>query len=155
MENPGYLNARAAMLAAGLEVIPAPVDREGLDISRADQRTAAARLVYITPSHQFPLCVTMSLARRLQLLEWARRQDAWIIEDDYDSEFRFSGRPLAALQGLDLHQQVVYIGTFAKTLAPGLRTAYLVVPERLIDACAKAIRYTGQQPPPANPGRVG
>ena len=100
-----------------------------------------AKAVYVTPSHQFPLGVTMTMRRRLALLDWARRNDAWIIEDDYDSEFRYAGPPLTALQGMDGAGRVAYVGTFSKVLFPGLRTGYLVAPEPLLDAvwrCAPA-----------------
>jgi GntR family transcriptional regulator/MocR family aminotransferase len=100
-----------------------------------------ARLAYVTPSHQFPLGVTMGLERRLALLRWAERADAWIIEDDYDSEFRYVGRPLAALQGLDDGGRVLYIGTFNKVMFPSLRLAYMVVPSDLVDAFSSARRW--------------
>src|SRR5262249_26434877 len=102
-------------------------------------------LVYVTPSHQFPLGVTMSLARRLKLLAWAARVGAWVLEDDFDSEFRYAGRPVAAMQGLDAAGRVVYLGTFSKTLFPALRVGYLVVPVALVDAFTVAVRLTGHQ----------
>jgi len=133
MEDPGYHGARAPFLAAGAKIIPVPLDEEGLDVTRAEELSPQARLAFVTPSHQFPLGMTMSLTRRLRLLEWASRVGAWIIEDDYDSEFRYSGRPLAALQGLDHDGRVIYIGTFSKVLFPSLRLGYLVVPPNLVD----------------------
>jgi GntR family transcriptional regulator/MocR family aminotransferase len=140
-EDPGYLGARAALTSAGSELVPVPVDREGLNIAQAIAQCSAARLAYITPSHQFPLGVTMSLSRRLALIEWAQRADAWILEDDYDSEYRYTGRPLPALQGLDTENRTVYLGTLSKTLFPSLRLGYLVVPDDLVDTfiAAKAV----------------
>jgi GntR family transcriptional regulator/MocR family aminotransferase len=134
IEDPGYMGARGALASAGAELVPVPVDGEGLDLSQAAARCPAARLVYITPSHQFPLGVTMSLSRRLALLEWAQRTGAWIVEDDYDSEYRYTGRPLPALQGLDAEDRTVYVGTMSKTLFPSLRLGYLVVPADLAHA---------------------
>ena len=119
-EEPCYLEARGAFEAAGANIIPVPVDGEGIDIAGVPAAGARAKLVYVTPSHQYPLGVTMSLSRRLALIEWARSADAWIIEDDYNSEFRYAGRPLAALQGLDPAGRVIYIGTFSKTIFPSL-----------------------------------
>ncbi|MCG8352256.1 MAG: PLP-dependent aminotransferase family protein [Chloroflexales bacterium] len=138
MEDPGYLGARGALRAAGAEVIPVPLDAEGLDVVAGNARNAAVRLVYITPSHQYPTGVTMSLTRRLALLEWATHHDAWIIEDDYDSEYRYAGRPLAALQGLDRTGRVIYLGTFSKVLCPAIRLGYLVAPPDLVDAFVAA-----------------
>jgi len=140
-EDPGYRGARAALTSAGSEMVPVPVDKEGLNIAQAIARCPTARLVYITPSHQFPLGVTMSLSRRLALIEWAHRAGAWILEDDYDSEYRYTGRPLPALQGLDAENRTVYLGTLSKTLFPSLRLGYLVVPEDLVDSfiVAKAV----------------
>jgi len=107
IEDPGYPGARGALLAAGARVVPVPVDGDGLDVDRAMRVASDARLAYVTPSHQYPLGVTMSLARRLALLEWARARRAWIVEDDYDSEYRYTGRPLASLQGVDRGGRVI------------------------------------------------
>ena len=115
-------------------MISVPVDEEGFDLANALQRGGKARLVYVTPSHQFPLGVTMSLSRRLMLLEWARRAGALIIEDDYNSEFRYAGRPLASLQGLDEDGRVIYVGTFSKTIFPSMRLGCIVVPKGLTEA---------------------
>jgi GntR family transcriptional regulator/MocR family aminotransferase len=131
MEDPGYLGARGAFLGANAHIIPVPVDNEGLVVETGIARAPQARLVYLTPSHQFPLGVTMSLARRLALLDWAKRTGSYILEDDYDSEYRFAGRPLAALQGLDNADRVIYIGTFSKVLFPALRIGYLILPTAL------------------------
>ncbi len=138
IEDPGFHGARAALLAAGARLIPVPVDREGLDVEAGIRRGSKARVVYLTPSHQFPLGATLSLARRVALLKWASKARAWILEDDYDSEFRFGGRPLASLQGLDGEGRVIYIGTFSKVLFPSLRLGYIVAPTDLIDAFVKA-----------------
>ncbi len=134
MENPGYRGLTAALTSAGARVVRAPVDAEGLDVARARAATPHPRLLAVTPSHQFPLGVTMSLARRLDLLAWAREAGFWILEDDYDSEYRYRGRPLAALQGLDGGGRVIYAGTFSKVMFPALRLGYLVVPEPLVEA---------------------
>lgn len=132
IEDPGYEGAQGALLAAGARLVPVPVDREGIDVEAGRRLCQDARLAVVTPSHQFPTGVTMSLSRRLALLEWAWAAQAWIIEDDYDSEYRFSGRPLEALQGLDNARRVVYIGTFSKVLFPSLRLGYLVAPPELL-----------------------
>ena len=133
MEDPGYSGARGAFIGAGAQVLPVPVDHEGLVVKVGIARAPQARLVYTTPSHQFPLGVTMSLARRLGLLEWANRANAYILEDDYDSEYRFAGRPLVALQGQDDAERVIYIGTFSKVLFPALRIGYLILPPPLVE----------------------
>jgi len=137
MEEPGYPGAQLALSMAGARLTPVPVDQEGMDISQGIHRCPDARAVYITPSHQFPLGTTLSAARRLALLNWAARSGAWIVEDDYDSEFRFGGHPVPALQGLDADGRVIYIGTFSKVLFPALRLGYLVLPRDLTEAfCA-------------------
>ncbi len=138
IENPGYIGARGALLSAGARLIPVPVDAEGLDVAAGISREPQARLAVVTPSHQATLGVTMSLARRLALLAWAKQHRAWILEDDYDSEYRFAGRPLAALQGLDDAGRVLYIGTFSKVLFPTLRLGYLVAPPALVKALLAA-----------------
>ena len=138
LEEPGYLGARAALLSAGARIVPVPVDAQGLDVSRGIQRAPAARLIALAPSHHYPLGVTLSLPRRLLLLRHAARARAVILEDDYDSEFRHGGRPLMALQGLDERGCVVYVGTFSKSLFPGLRLGFLIAPPPLVDAFAAA-----------------
>ncbi|WP_437876961.1 PLP-dependent aminotransferase family protein [Sorangium sp. So ce513] len=138
VEDPGYTAARGALVALGAVPVPVPVDDEGLDVTAGVRRAASARLAVVTPSHQFPLGVTMSLGRRLALLDWARSAGGWVFEDDYDSEFRYAGRPLAALQGLSPDARVIYAGTFSKVLWPSLRLGYLVVPEGLVDAFVAA-----------------
>lgn len=134
IENPAYPGARAAFAAAGAQLIPVPLDDQGISVKDGLALAGSAGLVYVTPSHQFPLGITMSAARRLELLSWARHAGAWVIEDDYDSEFRYASRPLASLQGLDGGERVIYVGTFSKTLFPSLRLGYLVLPTALVDA---------------------
>jgi GntR family transcriptional regulator / MocR family aminotransferase len=137
LEDPGYLAARALFQCAGARVMPVQVDDEGLDVSRGIARAPGARLAYVAPSHQFPLGVTMSLPRRLALLDWAR-SGRWILEDDYDGEFRYGGRALASLQGLDDANRVLYMGTFSKTMFPSLRLGYIVVPPDLVELFTEA-----------------
>ena len=133
IEEPGYFGAHRAFRAVGAELVPVPVDEEGLNVAALRRRGARVRAVYVTPSHQYPLGVTMSAARRFALLEWAAQQKAWILEDDYDSEFRYISRPVAALQGMDAHDRVIYVGTFSKALCPGVRLGYVVLPAELWD----------------------
>lgn len=147
IEDPGYPGARAALQGAGAVLAPVPVDAEGIVVQAGEREAPGARLAYVTPSFQFPLGVTMSLGRRLALLDWARRAGAWVLEDDYDSEFRYAGPPLAALAGLDAVGQVIYMGTFSKVLFPALRLGYLVVPPAAIDAFAQARALAGRHAP--------
>lgn len=144
IEEPGYPGARDALRSAGAVLAPTPLDGEGLCV---DQLDADARLVYVTPSYQFPLGVTLSGPRRLQLLQWAAQHDACVIEDDYDSEYRYGGRPLSCMQGIDQQGRVAYVGTFSKVMFPALRLGYMVVPRHLATACAAALRKTGQDAP--------
>jgi GntR family transcriptional regulator / MocR family aminotransferase len=132
IEEPHYPGARQVFLAAGARLIPVPVDAEGLDVRALPEATAQARLVYVTPSHQFPSGAIMSLTRRLALLAWAERHGAYILEDDYDSEFRYAGQPVEAMQGLDRSGRVIYVGTFSKVLFPALRLGYVVLPTPLV-----------------------
>jgi GntR family transcriptional regulator/MocR family aminotransferase len=150
IEDPGYLGARDIFAATGARFIPVPIDKEGFDLQTARKRSRKARLVYVTPSYQYPLGVTMSLTRRLNLLGWAREMDAFIIEDDYNSEYRYSGRPLASLQGLDRDGRVIYLGTFSKTIFPALRLGYLVVPTDLVEVFAAARALTDLHSPLIN-----
>jgi len=147
IEEPGYAGARAALLGAGARIEPIPVDTEGLDVAEGEARCPNARLAYITPSCQFPLGATLSFARRLRLLDWAERAGAFVIEDDYDSEYRYRGRPIAAVQGIDANGRVAYVGTFSKTMFPALRVGYVIAPEGLAAAFAHAVRNTGQSVP--------
>jgi GntR family transcriptional regulator / MocR family aminotransferase len=147
VEDPGYLGARGALRAAGVRSIPVPVDSGGLSVVEGEKRAPEARLACVTPSHQYPLGMTMPLSRRTSLLAWARRHRAWIVEDDYDSEFRYSGRPLQALQGLDPIGCVIYTGTFSKVLFPSLRLGYMVMPESLLDTFVSARALVDRHPP--------
>ncbi|HET6596798.1 MAG TPA: PLP-dependent aminotransferase family protein [Anaerolineales bacterium] len=147
MEDPGYLKARGAFLGSGANIIPVPVDQEGLVVEAGVARAPGARLAYLTPSHQFPLGVTLSLARRLALLDWAKRADAYILEDDYDSEYHYTRRPLPALQGLDHDGRVIYIGTFSKVLFPALRIGYLILPPPLVEAFRTVRNLIDTHPP--------
>jgi len=148
LEDPGYIGVRGALIGAGATVIPVPVDEEGLIVTAGEARCANAHMAYVTPSHQYPLGVVMSLKRRLALLEWADRAGARVLEDDYDSEYRYRGRPLASLQGLDTKGQVIYMGTFSKVLFPALRLGYLVVPPDLADAFSTARALADRHSPP-------
>ncbi len=132
MEDPGYRGARQALAVSAASVVPIPVDREGIHVASLARLGARAKLAYVTPSHQYPLGVSLGVSRRLELLAWAERNDSWILEDDYDSEFRYSSRTLGALQGMDANDRVIYLGTFSKVLFPALRLGYLVVPHELI-----------------------
>jgi GntR family transcriptional regulator/MocR family aminotransferase len=143
-EEPGYPGARQALLMAGAQLAPVPVDHEGLNVAEGIRRARGARAAYITPSHQYPMGMTMSASRRMLLLNWAERSGAWIIEDDYDSEFRFGARPISSLQGLDTSARVVYVGTFSKVMFPALRLGYVVVPKDLVQAFSAARDATDQ-----------
>jgi GntR family transcriptional regulator / MocR family aminotransferase len=132
IEEPHYQGARRVFLGAGARLVPGPVDAEGLDVRRLPRDAAQARVAYVTPSHQFPLGGIMSLARRLALLDWARRARAYVFEDDYDSEYRYEGRPVEAVQALDTRGHVIYVGTLSKVLFPALRVGYLILPPALI-----------------------
>jgi GntR family transcriptional regulator/MocR family aminotransferase len=146
MEEPGYPGARGALVAAGARIRPIPVDAQGLNVEAGERRAGSARLAYVTPSHQFPLGVPMSLPRRLALLAWARAARAWIIEDDYDSEFRFGTRPIPCLHGLDVDGRVIYVGSFSKTLFPSLRLGFLIVPTDLRKVVLSARRAADIHP---------
>ena len=147
MEEPGYPGAWKALMAAGARMVPVRVDDEGLNVEAGARRAGDARLVYVSPSHQFPLGVPMSLARRLALLKWASAARAWVIEDDYDSEFRYGARPIPCLHGLDTDGRVIYVGSFAKTLFPSLRLGFLIVPLDLHEPMLAARRATDLHPP--------
>lgn len=136
IEDPVYHGARKAFDAAGLECVPVPLDADGLRVERLLESTQvpgeAPKAVFLTPSHQFPTGATLALDRRLAIIEWARQRQGWIIEDDYDSEFHYEGKPTACVQGLDSYERTIYIGTFTKSLFPGLRLAYMVLPSQLL-----------------------
>lgn len=138
LEDPGYWGARSVFRALGLEPVGVPVDAEGMAPTRRQLRQPP-RVMFVSPSHQYPLGVVMSHGRRRQLLDFAAAHGAWVVEDDYDSEFRYGARPLPALQGLDRHGRVVYLGTFSKTLFPALRLAYAVLPPDLVEPFARAL----------------
>ena len=144
IEEPHYLGARQAFAAGGAELVPALVDGDGMQIPKPVGRRAP-RLAYVTPSHQFPTGVVLPLARRLELLDWAAGSGAFVVEDDYDSEYRYAGRPLQALAGLDDAGRVIYVGTFSKLMFPALRLGYLVLPDTLVEpiVAAKALADTG------------
>src|SRR6266478_4064461 len=136
VEEPGYWLVHHVLKAARCRIVPVPVDVEGLTVTAGIKLNRNARAAFVAPSHQYPLGVTMSAARRLQLLEWAQRSRAWIVEDDYDSEYRYGSLPIASLQGLDGNGRVIYIGTFSKVMFPSMRLGYLVIPSDLIERFA-------------------
>lgn len=138
IEDPGYPGIKAALTAAGAQVFPIPVDRDGLAAGDVAAEVPRPRMIVVAPSHQYPLGCVMSLKRRLELLAFAESIDATILEDDYDSEFRYTGEPLASMQGLDGGRRTIYVGTFSKTMFPAIRTGYIVVPQRFADRFAKA-----------------
>jgi len=146
IEEPGYVFLRHVLTLSGCKIVPVPVDQEGLDVAAGIKLSRNARVAYVTPSHQYPLGATMSAARRLQLLEWAHRSNSWIVEDDYDSEYRYESMPVASMQGLDPGSRVIYIGTFSKTLFPSLRLGYMVIPPALVGRFL-AVRQTNDLSP--------
>lgn len=148
-EDPGYLSARRVFLSHGAKLLPIPIDGSGLIVEKLASIDAAnpLRLVYVTPSHQFPTGSILSLSRRLELLSWAQQHRCLILEDDYDSEYRYGERPIPALQGLDQNHSVIYIGTFSKVLFPSLRIGYLVVPQPLVSLFAQAKWLSDRQLP--------
>jgi GntR family transcriptional regulator/MocR family aminotransferase len=140
VEDPGYKLTRDVLALADARIVPVPVDEEGLNVQAGMKLCRNARAAFVTPSHQYPLGMTMSLPRRLQLLRWAERTGAWLVEDDYDSEFRYDSMPIPSLQGLDANGRVIYIGTFSKVLFPALRLGYLVLPADLVEPFGKMRR---------------
>jgi GntR family transcriptional regulator/MocR family aminotransferase len=146
MEDPGFLQARNVLAFAGAKIIPRPIDREGLVIGKCSRQNSP-RLIFVTPSHQFPFGVTMSLKRRKALIEFAESSDGYILEDDYNSEFRFDGPPLPCLQGLDHAGRVIYAGTMSKILYPSLRLGFLVAPPQLVDTLVKVRAVMDQHSP--------
>lgn len=145
-EDPGYLMARRCFEVTGARCLPVPVDAQGID-TRCLPHDQNARLVYVTPSHQFPLGGVLPITRRQELLQWARRQNAWILEDDYDGEFRYGQRPIDALQSIDDDGRVIYVGTFSKALSPQLRLGYMVLPHELVPVFRQAKRLTDRHAP--------
>lgn len=134
VEEPSYPLARAVLLGAGCRLVPVPVDDEGLDVAAGIKLGRKARAAFVTPSHQYPLGATMSASRRIQLLNWAESSGAWIVEDDYDSEYRYGTMPVSSLQGLDANARVIYIGTFSKVMFASIRLGYVVIPADLVDS---------------------
>jgi len=147
VEEPGYALARDVFALTGCHLVPVPVDLEGLNVATGVKRYRKARAAFVTPSHQFPLGVTMSASRRLQLLDWSQNAGSWIIEDDYDSEYRYESLPIASLQGLDANARVIYIGTFSKVLFPSLRLGYVVIPSDLVERFLAIRRAMDLGPP--------
>src|SRR6266404_2038402 len=147
VEEPGYWLARHILTAAGCRLVQVPVDVDGLNVTVGIERCRKARAAYVAPSHQYPLGATMSASRRLQLLKWAQSAGSWIVEDDYDSEFRYDSKPIASLQGLDHLSRVIYIGTFSKVLFPSLRVGYIVIPSDHVDHFVAVRRAMDVSPP--------
>jgi GntR family transcriptional regulator/MocR family aminotransferase len=153
MEEPGYLDVRAALVGAGAAIVPVPVDGQGIDVGAGIAAAPDARLAIVSPSHQYPTGATLSAPRRAALLEWARRTNAWIIEDDYDSYFRYRGRPVPALQRFDRDSgdrqpaRVIYVGTFSKTMFPSLRLGFCVVPDALVESASNARAVASRNAP--------
>lgn len=134
LEEPGYPGTQQALRMAGASLVPVPIDGQGMNVEHAIRVANHARAAYVAPAHQYPLSVTMSASRRIELLTWAARNGAWIVEDDYDSEYRFSGNPIASLQGRDMDGRVIYVGTLCKVVFPTLRLGFAVIPEDLVGA---------------------
>jgi GntR family transcriptional regulator/MocR family aminotransferase len=147
MEDPGYPGAWQTLRAAGARIVPVPVDQDGLNVAAARKLSPRAKMAYVTPANQFPLGVTMSADRRIELLQWAAEAGAWIVEDEYDAEYRYFGRPVAALQSLDRSGAVIYVGTFTKMLFNALRLGFLVLPPRLVGAFEAARTLVDRHPP--------
>jgi GntR family transcriptional regulator/MocR family aminotransferase len=151
VEDPGYLGVKGALLGAGAKLIPLPIDDQGVAIAKASAHPES-KLAYVTPSFQYPLGITMPLPRRLEWLAWAQSSPGWILEDDYDSQYRYAGAPLPALQGLDRHERVIYLGTFSKVMFPALRLGYMVVPRDLIKPFSQARALTDHHSPTIQQG---
>ncbi len=147
LEDPCYPGYLGVMTAAEAKIVPVPLDEEGIDVKEGKRLANDARVALVTPSHQFPMGTVMSLSRRLELLRWSKQNSAWIIEDDYDSEFRYDGKPISALQGLDTDNRVIYTGTFSKVLFSSLRIGYMVVPPDLIHPFAQALLFNSFHAP--------
>jgi GntR family transcriptional regulator/MocR family aminotransferase len=147
MEDPGYPGASQVFQSAGASVIPIPIDGDGIDVARGIKSSPAARLVYVTPANKFPLGTVMSAERRVELLSWAVRAGAWIIEDEYDAKYRYSGKPIASLHSLNRTGSVIYVGTFTKMLFNALRIGFIVVPERLVEAFRIALSFIDRHAP--------
>ncbi len=148
LEEPGYLDVRGALIGAGARLVPVPVDQHGLDVATGVRMAKRARLAVVSPSHQYPMGATLSATRRVALLQWAQTAGAWIVEDDYDSYFRYRGQPMSALQSLN--PRVIYVGTFSKTMYPSLRLGFCVVPDSLVAATANARAIADRNSPIAD-----
>lgn len=146
MEDPGYPGASQAFHAAGAKVVPVPVDSEGIQVGKGVELAPNARVAYVTPANQFPLGSVMSAKRRVELLAWAVRSGAWVIEDEYDAEYRYFGKPLASLHSVDTSGSVLYVGTFTKMLFNALRLGYVVLPERLVETFERARSFIDRHP---------
>ena len=149
-EDPGYRSARAAIAANGGKIVPMPVDENGADIEFGIKHSPHAKMIYVTPSHQFPVGVTMSIERRMELINWAQRKRSMIIEDDYDSEYRYAQHPIPSLQGLDLAERTIYIGSFSKVICPAMSMGYAIVPKPIISAFSAALGLVGRPPSKSN-----
>ena len=147
VEEPGYWLQHNLLVGAGCHLVSVPVDGEGMDVTAAIKRAPRARAAFVTPSHQYPLGSTMGASRRIQLLNWAQNAGSWVVEDDYDSEYRYESLPVPSLHGLDMNSRVIYIGTFSKVLFPSLRLGYIVAPRDLVDRFV-AVRFAMDIFPP-------
>ena len=147
MEDPGYSGALQTLRATGARIVPVPVDEDGLIVQKGRKLAPKAKLAYVTPANQFPMGVVMSADRRMELLRWASSANAWIVEDEYDAEYRYFGRPVAALHALDSSGCVIYVGTFTKMLFNALRLGFMVLPERLVEAFSSARSFVDRHPP--------
>src|SRR6202044_364525 len=141
IEEPGYQLARSVLAGAGCRIVPVPVDDEGINVSAGLDLLPKARAAFVTPSHQYPLGVTMSASRRMHLLDWARDNGAWIVEDDYDGAYRYDTTSVSSLQGIDSDARVIYIGTFSRVIFPSVRVSYIVIPPVII-ARIMAVRFS-------------
>lgn len=140
VEDPGYFFSTIVLKDMGANIIGVPVDEDGMIVEEGERKSPNARIAVVTPSHHSPLGMPLSAERRIKLLDWASKNDSWIIEDDYDGEFRYSGYPLPSLKSLDQYDRVIYAGSFSKTLYPGIKVGYIVVPNRLVDLCTEKAR---------------
>ena len=145
-ENPGYNGARSAFESVGARIVPIEVDETGINVDQAIEQSCGARLIYVTPSHQFPMGVTLSIERRMKLIEWARKTGSLIFEDDYDSEYRYSHRPIPSLQGLGDGENTIYVGSFSKVVFPSLSMGYVIVPKSMTDVVAKSLSLSSRPP---------
>ncbi len=145
-ENPGYRTARIAMAAAGAKIVPMPIDENGADVSCGIRKSPRAKMAYVTPSHQYPMGVTLTVERRIQLIDWAQKNRSVIVEDDYDSEYRYAHHPIPSLQGLDQSDRTVYIGSFSKVVYPAMSMGYAIVPPPMVEAFEAALGLVSRPP---------